>query len=622
MSNEPLGRVRPPPPPPRPLQVGIVGGGMAGLYAGLLLQREGHHVRIFEGTSRVGGRVRTHHFSHEDNQYFEAGAMRIPESDFHEITFNLIKYLQSYKTTDDRKIRLIPYIITAPGNRLYVNGVPGNGFRASAVTRPRDINWIVPPKYENQTADDLMMDAIGPFIKDLQNDFDRGFEKLLQFDDFSFRFYLTSVKNYPPEVVDFIETVASQTNQFALSVPEMVMQYMDFDTQNWWTVDKGMNRLPYAMAYLLGYKNITYGARVVSLTNEWNGQVTVGVSGFNGLLYSSFDKVILAIPPAALKMIAERPRWNTDKELAVRSMHFEALYKMGMRFKTRFWERIAAKPTAGGQSTTDLPIRWIVYPSNGVPLKNSPPDSGPGVLLVYAWMTDATTWLPLTAIERRSLALHCLAELYNGEKDKDGSTIDVYDLLIGTSDAVWSTKTATGDAMFLPGQFKTRFEPARRSEGNIYFAGEHLSRHHTWISGALDSALYTVRQVLGKTVQPLKAVRSPFECVGGEPLENFNPVTGEPVHGIPHPGPDWLHPIVLGSRDGDNAVPATKFIFKPKDALYGEKSRWGVVEGDTQEVNANRFPLDMGGDPLHPLGVELTQLDGPHGSSSRIPGRD
>jgi monoamine oxidase len=51
----------------------------------------------------------------------------------------------------------------------------------------------------------------------------------------------------------------------------------------------------------------------------------------------------------------------------------------------------------------DLSIRWVVYPSNGVR------EDGPGVLVVYAWMTDATTWLPLTSIERRSLALFFLA---------------------------------------------------------------------------------------------------------------------------------------------------------------------------------------------------------------------
>ena len=61
----------------RPLNVGIVGGGIGGLYAARLLQLEGHQVHILEGSDRIGGRIRTHYFTHEADQYYEAGAMRV-----------------------------------------------------------------------------------------------------------------------------------------------------------------------------------------------------------------------------------------------------------------------------------------------------------------------------------------------------------------------------------------------------------------------------------------------------------------------------------------------------------------------------------------------------------------
>ena len=60
-------------------------------------------------------------------------------------------------------------------------------------------------------------------------------------------------------------------------------------------------------------------------------------------------------------------------------MHFEPLYKMGLRFKTRFWERVQGGASLGGQSATDMPVRWVVFPSNGIG------SDGPGVLLVYSW---------------------------------------------------------------------------------------------------------------------------------------------------------------------------------------------------------------------------------------------
>ncbi len=480
----------------RSLSIGIVGGGVAGLYAALLLQRAGYRVHVFEGTDRLGGRVHTHYFNDEENQYFEAGAMRIPNSSHHSIVFDLIKYLQCSKLPSDMQIDLIPYNLTSPGNFVYINRSTAKFLDASSTT-PRSVNWSLPggakAKFQDRSAKELMLEAVGPLLQKLDANFNDGFKEICRkFDHYSFRFYLTSILGWPTEVVDFLETVISQTNQFALSVTEIIMEFIDFSTKEWSTIAHGMNRLPLAMAHLIGYKNITLNARVNGVRNKDDGRVSISISGCDTTIDVTFDKVIMAIPPPALRMITNRPAWSEKKELAIRSMHFESLYKMGLRFKTRFWERVGPASCRGGQSTTDLPIRWIVYPSNGIG------DDGPGVLLVYSWMTDADVWVPLTPEERRDLALANLAEVYNGKIDtKDGSVINVYDLILATSDAAWSARNCTGDAKFLPGQFSSRFEAARQPEGNIYFAGEHLSRHHTWIAGALESSWETVSNIIG-----------------------------------------------------------------------------------------------------------------------------
>ncbi|KAI0320030.1 hypothetical protein OF83DRAFT_680713 [Amylostereum chailletii] len=563
-----------------PLNIAIVGGGISGLYSALLLHREGHCVRIFEGTDRVGGRVYTHYFTTQDDQYFEAGAMRIPNSSFHHNTFKLIKYIQFFDIPEDTQVSLIKYALSAPGNRTYINGRHRDRPQIAATVTPAAVAWQVDDKYKNRTAEDLMREAIGGFLDELQNssDFEKTFREIVdKFDNYSFRFYCSSVCGWPTNVIDFVETVLSQTNQFALSVPELIMQNMDFDVKEWKTIEHGMSRLPLAMAFLVGYQNITFGARVTSLQNTNNGRVTVTTVGYNGVLSADFDRVIMAVPPAALKMIADRPRWSPAKEMAIRSIHFEALYKMGMRFKTRFWEQVPPN-SLGGQDTTDLPIRWIVYPSNGIG------STGPGVLLVYAWMTDARTWLPLTPIERRSLALHCIHEMYGGQIAQ-GKVIDVYDQLIETADAVWSESTATGDAMFLPGQFADRFDRAREPEGNIYFAGEHLSYHHTWITGAVESALYTVREILGDpNLKPLDTIKIPTLPLPGT------------IHVVPRPVAD------------------VEFQFYPDNAMfYGGISP--VIGGPSRSPppgssTVPSFPLNMGGSAMHVLGAEMNKLKG------------
>ncbi|KAI1502605.1 hypothetical protein F5X99DRAFT_407891 [Biscogniauxia marginata] len=570
-----------------PLDVGIVGGGISGLYTALLLQREGHRVRIFEGTGRIGGRVYTHYFTTEKDQYFEAGAMRIPNSDFHKIVFDLVSHLNS-RVSEDKRIDLIKYVLTAPGNSIYINGHRPE-VQASSST-PALVGWEVPEVYKDKSAQDLLREAIGHFIDNLKKDFEKAFKEIVEkFDDYTFRHYCKSVMGWPDEVIDFVETVTSQTNQFSLSVPELVMQNMDFNETDWRTIDRGMSRLPQAMADLVGYDNITFGARVTGLEEVGQG-VRITATGYNGTVSAEFDRVVLAIPPAALRMIAERPSWSVGKEMAIRSMHFEALYKMGMRFKERFWEKMGPSPSEGGQSTTDLPIRWIVFPSNGIG------EDGPGVLLIYAWMTDASNWLPLTPLERRSLALECLAEMYK--------EVNVHDLLIETSDAVWSQSTATGDAMFLPGQFRARFDVARQPERNVFFAGEHLSYHHTWISGAADSALRVVQDMLAKpNLPPLGPL------VGDAERQSSADVSQKKVNEAPIMPPAAAK-AVPGPSGCPPEVSKVTFEFRLDRPMYsgGDPSRpfrrWTPEKNSDSEYN---FPTHLGVSGVSLCG-EMTSL--------------
>ncbi|KAK7989772.1 meiotic recombination protein DMC1 [Apiospora arundinis] len=445
------------------MHVGIIGAGISGLYTALLLRREGHTVTIFEAADRVGGRIYTHRFTPQaksDDIYFEAGAMRIPRSSLHSKVFDFIRYLNTHGSSENR-IELIPYVLDHDNNRSFFRGEKG---------LLQDPRWAakagLPAVYRNKTPQQLLGSVVIPWLTLLRQNFDDGFEKLLQFDEYSFRTYLRSVVGWPHEVIEFVELFCSQTNQYDLSFTEIIMQNLDFDTKNWATVRDGMSRMTQCAASLVGFKSIRLNSQVDRIAYLDDGRVELSAQGLHQRHTEAFDAVVIATPPAAIHSI------------------------IGLHFRTRFWERTDKSPCFGGQSTTDLRFRWIVYPSNDMG------SNGSGVLLLYSWMSDAAKWSGLSQAERIKICLHDLSKYY-----ADDPEIDVYEQYIEAFDIMWTAKSCGGDAMFLPGQFSRFFEIAKKREGQIFFVGEHLSKHHTWIAGAIDSACTATAELLGRPVQ-------------------------------------------------------------------------------------------------------------------------
>src|SRR5215204_2226896 len=63
--------------PAAPRHVVIIGAGIAGLTAGMLLTEAGHQVTILEARNRLGGRIHTYR-GFAGSMYGEFGAMRFP----------------------------------------------------------------------------------------------------------------------------------------------------------------------------------------------------------------------------------------------------------------------------------------------------------------------------------------------------------------------------------------------------------------------------------------------------------------------------------------------------------------------------------------------------------------
>ena len=485
-------------------RVGIIGAGMSGLYAGLLLKKNRIPFHILEGRKeRVGGRIYTYRqgFGPGENQYFEAGAMRLPRIPSQKPVFYLITYLNKQSSLPPGKqIELIKYHYKdEEGNLVYVNGrVQSDGKLMTlkyANDHPEELGFEgLKPVDAKRTADSLMDEVMIPLLDEYQRlGPDKFFRK---YDHMSLRYYLANyaTPKWYHAKINYAEVMTSGTNAFTYGVVESVIEYDDFNSQEslgWSTIKNGMCRLPEACATVIGKENITMGALVYKIDVE-GGKVAVTYST-DGCVPSrnpkieKFDKLLVAVPPPVIRVM-ERPRWSSGKEEAIRACNIQPTYKLGMQFKTRFWEnpKKVEHPTFGGQSTTDLPSRWIVYPSYGIG------DNRKGVLLVYSWSTDALNMVPATDEQRKSRALLDLQKLY--------PEVDISSEFTGEYQSInWATEWSTGVADFLPGQFSHLLPYLKQPEGNIYFAGEHISTRHGWIVGALDSALNACIQMFPDT---------------------------------------------------------------------------------------------------------------------------
>lgn len=108
------------------LPVAIIGAGVAGMRAAMMLDHLGIPYEIFEASQRHGGRCYTYHFTRKEesglkHDYFDVGAMRFPQIPAMKSLFTLFEEL-GITPEGGAEGRLVPFINNAPGNILMYNG--------------------------------------------------------------------------------------------------------------------------------------------------------------------------------------------------------------------------------------------------------------------------------------------------------------------------------------------------------------------------------------------------------------------------------------------------------------------------------------------------------------------
>jgi len=246
----------------------------------------------------------------------------------------------------------------------------------------------------------------------------------------------------------------------------------------------------------------------------------------------SFQNLLVTLPFPILSdmRLAEM---SSRKTAAIRNMGYASACKDLLSYESRFWEE---EGIFGGRSKSDGPnqtvqyFREAYYPMDNLPPEDSAPaglsfktESGDELKGLFSLYVGSTTAPPTAAVTApkggggdvaRPATLLGAYTLNAGAKAlqrlplerRRAAVIDSLRAIHG--DAVerpveylaWSWDeyrwTRGGVGITEPNYLVTHWQDAKRPEGRVYFAGEHLSIAPAWIQGSLESSLREVEAML------------------------------------------------------------------------------------------------------------------------------
>ncbi|KAI9846686.1 MAG: hypothetical protein M1837_003741 [Sclerophora amabilis] len=500
--------------PTVPLKVGIVGAGATGLYAAVLLESLGIDYEILEANTRVGGRMFTYRFDEEKwnaskpgepeyYDYYDVGAMRFPGMAWMDRVIgkqntSLISYINAHLKPEDEPVKLIPYIFRIDNTfRLYNDKLIYNQVLPSADNFDvlvSDGGTIDPGVFATASPASVFDEAIKDLIHELEIDFDSGFRKLMEYDQVSVRQYMLT-KGFSPEQIDWMETVDDATTHYdTMSMSQSALEEWIFESaplDSWLAIEGGMDRISAGMVKILS-KSVETSMRVTAIKPAPEGALSVHINGTEDRTYAH---VINTVPLGVMQQM-DLTELNLDyrKKLAIRKLSYDPAGKIGMKFRSRWWEHLP-EPFQGGQSFSDLPIRRCVYPSYGI----ETPDAAGAMIASYTWGQDSARLgsfynIPDARDYVVETTLRDLARMNNVTHEfLKEEFVDVH-----LWDWYGDEFSVGAFAIFSPDQFSTMMpalmHPAH--EGKLHFGGEALSSGHAWIIGAVNSAYRTVTEIL------------------------------------------------------------------------------------------------------------------------------
>ncbi|KAG8897661.1 hypothetical protein FRC01_011235 [Tulasnella sp. 417] len=389
--------------PDIPKKVVILGAGVGGLYAGMILHSLGIPFEIFEASDRTGGRVFTHRFSKDKPHDY-------------------------YLNSDERCVakKLIEYKFSSRNSFHYFNDVR---LRASEISPGRDQFDFAATGVPNQDLFEgysaVINDTFGPFVEALRQDLAppgsrRGWQRMMRQDNHSARSYMAVACNLPMPTIRWCETMDTSTDSYDKAFSEACLDMVAFGTDDtkWWCLDGGSEVLTAAMTNYIE----SHSPGSLQRNTRATGLRTVGDDKVSGITVSvgdkshTFEHVISTIPlPVFRTLDISDPRlFDVQQRNALRQLSYGPSVKIGIKFKSQWWAENGLD-IVGGQSYSDQTIRTTVYPSYGL----KEPDKTTVMIASYTWTSDAAAMGALVNENKecrerlQELVLRDLARVHN-----------------------------------------------------------------------------------------------------------------------------------------------------------------------------------------------------------------
>jgi monoamine oxidase len=455
----------------------ILGAGLAGMAAAYELGKLGYRCTILEARERAGGRcwsVRKgsvneetgfgrHAAGFDEGQYFNAGPSRIPHH--HGLTLHYCKELG------------VPIEVYSNVNENAYYFSEGRGPLSNKKIRVREVHndmrgWMA--ELLAKGLDGGKIDAgmsredVLKVIEYLRAEGGLDVDKL----------YKASARR------GYIEAPGPGEREGRLGDPHLLLELLqsglldaDFYNVAEYTYELqgtlfqavgGMDRIAAAFERQVG-SLIRYRAEVSSIRNMEQG-VKVVYRDAGGEKSIEAPYCICTIPLPVLSNIDHN--FASDASRAIDSVVYMSTGKIGLQFKRRFWEE--DEGIYGGITHTNNQLTQVFYPSYDYL-------SGKGILIgYYNFNEKAVATGNLSYQEREKLAL-----------DKGSLIHSQYRQEFETSFAVSWHKTKYnlgGWALYSAEERQTLYKALLAPDGQVYFAGEHMTWLNAWMAGALESA--------------------------------------------------------------------------------------------------------------------------------------